>query len=308
MVGQFAQMPGPLKINRRMVVPMLAGFLCRMRAARAKLSVPRRVVALDAPSTEMLAMLGIEPVGVAGLDGYRQTERDIPALRHAVDIGFFYEPNLELLQFLKPDLFIGSFGVGAPADLLKRIAPVLSLPIYGGQDSSHEAAVQSLRQISGAMSRRDEAEAFLAAYQVRLSALALSASAGPRRPVYLASLLLDGRHVILYGQNSLFHKVLLHAGLRNAFVGESSAWGIASVAIGTLDAAPDAVFLYIKSPVTQAALAALEQSPIWKALPFVKARRIVPIPYLEMYGALPTAERFADIVGMLVERGTLDAD
>lgn len=307
MVGYREQAQARLRIDRRSFVSALAVLACTGREVRADVSVPRRIVALDAPSTEMLVRLGIEPLGVAGLEGYRQAEGDIPALRKSVDVGFFYEPNLELLQFLKPDLFIGSFGIGAPAALLERIAPVLSAPIYGGAVSSHEAAADALLRIAEAMGRRDEGEAFLAAHEQRLSTLEAKVQARRLRPVYLASPLLDGRHVILYGRNSLFDEVLRRVGLRNAFGGESTAWGIASVGIGTLTAEPEAVFLYIESPVTQTALRALGSSAIWTMLSFVKEGRVVPIPYLEMYGALPTADRFAGILESLLERRALDA-
>ncbi|QRI66192.1 ABC transporter substrate-binding protein (plasmid) [Shinella sp. PSBB067] len=307
MVGHRAAAQGRLRIGRRAFLSSLAALAYGMPAARAGLPAARRIVALDAPSTEMLVTLGIEPLGVAGLEGYRQAEGDIAALRNSVDVGFFYEPNLELLQSLKPDLFVNSFGVGAPAALLKRIAPVLSLPIYGGPGSSQEAAAGALRRIADRMGRRDEAQAFLATYEERLSALEEKARTRRLRPVYLASPLLDGRHVILYGRNSLFDDVLRGIGMRNAFDGQSSLWGVASMGVDRLAAEREAVFVYIESPVTQAALKALDASAIWKTLPFVKAGRVVSIPYLEMYGALPTAYRFAGILESLLDRGALDA-
>lgn len=306
MVGAIAPAQTRKGIDRRSFMSSLAVLALMAGAARAY-AAPRRIVALDAPSTEMLVTLGIEPLGVAGLDGYRLAEGDVPALKEAVDVGFFYEPNLELLQFLKPDLFIDSFGVGAPATLLERIAPVLSTPIYGGRETSHAAAAHAMLGIAEATDRQKEARAFLAAHEARLAALAEKARLRRLRPVYLASPLLDGRHVILYGRNSLFDDVLRRAGLRNAFDGESTAWGIASVALGTLATVPNAVFIYIESPVTQSALRALAGSAIWKMLPFVQEGRIVPIPYLEMYGALPTADRFATIVAALLDAGVLDA-
>ncbi|MBN9057542.1 MAG: ABC transporter substrate-binding protein, partial [Rhizobiales bacterium] len=165
----------------------------------------------------------------------------------------------------------------------------------------------ALRRIADRMGRRDEAQAFLATYEERLSALEEKARTRRLRPVYLASPLLDGRHVILYGRNSLFDDVLRGIGMRNAFDGQSSPWGVASMGVDRLAAEREAVFVYIESPVTQAALKALNASAIWKTLPFVKEGRVVSIPYLEMYGALPTAYRFAGILESLLDRGALDA-
>ncbi|EKF20533.1 ABC transporter substrate-binding protein [Nitratireductor pacificus] len=307
MVGHRPEARGHACVGRRTFLSALAALACGTSAARAGPPAPRRIVALDAPSTEMLVTLGMEPLGVAGLEGYRQAEGDIAALRNSVDVGFFYEPNLELLQFLKPDLFVSSFGIGAPAVLLQRIAPVLSAPIYGGSGSSHEAAAGALRRIAGEMGRRDEAETFLAGHEKRLSTVEEKMRPRHLRPVYLASPLLDGRHAILYGRNSLFDDVLRRVGMRNAFDGQSSPWGVANLGIGRLADEREAVFLYIESPVTETALKALDESAIWKTLPFVKEKRVVSIPYLEMYGALPTADRFAGILESLLDRGALDA-
>lgn len=255
----------------------------------------------------MLVQLGVEPIGVAGLDGYRQAEGDIPALRNSVDIGFFYEPNLELLQALAPDFFVGSFGVGAPQELLERIAPVISAPIYGTPAPSYDAAVAALTALSETTGRQQAAAAFLASHRSRLEEVRTGALRRSLRPVYLATPLLDGRHVILYGRHSLFDEVMRRAGLRNAFPGETTPWGIASVGIHQLAGERDAVFLYIESPVTRTALATLEASAIWQSLHFVREGRMVPLPYLEMYGALPTADRFAGMLGNLIDQRVLHA-
>jgi len=277
------------------------------REAKAERTAVSRIVALDAPSAEMLVQLGVGPAGVAGLEGYRQAAGDVPALRQAVDIGFFYEPNLELLQALAPDVFVSSFGIGAPRDLLERIAPLISLPIYGVSSSSYEAAILALTGLAEATGREEVADAFLVTHRSLLDETRTKAQGRSVRPVYLATPLLDGRHVILYGKHSLFEEVMKRVGLRNAFVGETTPWGIASVGIDQLAQEPEAVLLYIESPVTQTALKGLDASAIWRSLPFVREQRLVPVPYLEMYGALPTADRFLGMVGDLLDRGALDA-
>lgn len=297
----------PPCIDRRLFLTALASLVWTNSPGQASKLTARRIVALDAPSTEMLVTLGIEPLGVAGLDGYRQAEGDIPALRNAVDVGFFYEPNLELLQFLKPDLFMASFGVGAPIALLERVAPVLFLPIYGQSGSSHQAAVEALNRIASLMGRQADGRAFLSAYEEKLIKVEAKVRVRRTRPLYLASPLLDGRHIILYGKDSLFDNVLQRVGLENAFAGQTSPWGVATVGIDALTTEPESVLVYIESPVTQAALKALNASMIWKLLPFVQDERVVPIPYLEMYGALPTASRFANILDGMLDQGIFNA-
>lgn len=294
--------------SRRGLLGGLAALIMAGHGGRTTASHPSRIVALDAPATEMLVTLGVRPAGVAGLAGYRETEGDLPLLRDAVDIGFFHEPNLELLQALSPDIFLGSFGIGAPVSALERIAPVISMPIYGGAADSYEAAIQAMQKAGEVTGRNHEASAFLAAHRRRLARLRDMVRGRRLRPVWLATPLLDGRHLILYGTDSLFDQILLRAGLTNAFGGPTSPWGIATVGIERLASRRDAAFLYIHSPVAEVALDTLSDSAIWRRLPFMRENHVTAIPYLEMYGALPTADRFTAILTDLIETGILDAD
>lgn len=295
--------------RRRMLAAGAAlgvGIITAGGDARAHTHPVARIVALDAPVTEMLLAVGVEPAGVAGLGAYRAAQGELPGLEQAVDIGFYYEPNLELLQALAPDLFISSFGIGAPPALLERIAPLVSLPIYGGNNSSYGAAIAALSRIGQIAGREPQAAAFIDGHEQRLVGLRKKTSKRVLRSLYLATPLLDGRHVILYGANSLFEAVLDRAGIRNAFSGPTSPWGIATVGLEELATTRDAVFVYIESPVTRTALSALRSSPIWKMLPFARPERTASVPYLEMYGALPTADRFAQFLGTLIGEGILD--
>ncbi|WP_182912791.1 ABC transporter substrate-binding protein [Paracoccus onubensis] len=307
-IGPGAYGPGAGGLSRRALIGGLTALAALCPCGSLALPQPApRIVALDAPATEMLVALGRAPIGAAGLAGYRQAQGDLPLLRDAVDIGFFHEPNLELLQALSPDLFIGSFGIGAPVPALERIAPVISIPIYGGETDSFTAAETAMRRTGEVIAETREAEAFLRDFRAEIDALRGLVRTRKPRPVYLASPLLDGRHMILYGTSSLFDQVMRRAGLQNAFTGETTPWGIATLGVEKLTDAPDATLLYIRSPVTDVALDALSDSAIWRRLPFVRQDRVTGIPYLEMYGALPTARHFTAILSTLIREGALDA-
>ncbi|MEP7453858.1 ABC transporter substrate-binding protein [Phyllobacterium sp. SB3] len=277
-----------------------------LNSAFARTPSPKRIISLDAPSTEMLVKLGVEPIGVAGLTGYLAAEGDVPELSKAMDVGFYYEPNLELLHSLAPQLIISSFGVGTDNAILERIAPVLSVPIYGAGRPVYDSAADALLRIGESIGENRQADAFLRLHNKTLSSL--RSELGPRRmrPFYLATPLLDGRHMIVYGTNSLFDGVMRRLGLSNAYHGPTSPWGIANIGIESLIANPDAGFVYIESPITNAALHALKSTALWQRIPFVRAGRLAPIPYVEMYGALPTAQRFAQAISAVVSTGLLD--
>lgn len=69
---------------------------------------PQRIVSLDDLSTELLVSLGIEPVGVGNLEGYRRwVKLGSEHLTHSAPLGSAQQPNLEQLVKLKPDLIVG---------------------------------------------------------------------------------------------------------------------------------------------------------------------------------------------------------
>lgn len=67
-----------------------------------------RVIALEWVYAENLLALGIQPVGVADIQGYKQYVNVQPSLTESVvDVGTRQEPNLEAIAQLKPDLILG---------------------------------------------------------------------------------------------------------------------------------------------------------------------------------------------------------
>jgi ferric hydroxamate transport system substrate-binding protein len=67
----------------------------------------QRVVALEWTYVEDLLALGIQPVGVADIEGYNSWVKVPVALDPSVeDVGLRGEPNLEKIAALKPDLII----------------------------------------------------------------------------------------------------------------------------------------------------------------------------------------------------------
>ncbi|MGB3760615.1 MAG: ABC transporter substrate-binding protein, partial [Rivularia sp. (in: cyanobacteria)] len=66
---------------------------------------PSRVVALGWVYVEDLLALGIQPVGVADIEGYQKFVNIQPQLAASVvDVGTRAEPNLEAIAQLEPDL------------------------------------------------------------------------------------------------------------------------------------------------------------------------------------------------------------
>ena len=114
------------------------------------------------------------------------------------------------------------------------------------------------------------------------------------RPLLLASFL-DPRHLRVYGAGSILQAGLDRLGLSNAWTGRTSVWGSATVGLEALAPLEDAV-LFAIDPQPPDLAAVLDASPLWRALPFVRAGRVFTLPPVLMFGTLPAADRLAALL------------
>ncbi|MDC7788110.1 ABC transporter substrate-binding protein [Rhodoplanes sp. TEM] len=263
----------------------------------------RRIAALDYGLAETLLLLDVPPVAVVGARNWSRWVVEPALPPDVVDLGSSREPNLELLQQLRLDaILVTPFQAGI-VHRLERIAPVLSFPIYvpGGRPLAlAEAATVRLAMLSG---RDDALGAVTARLEDVFSATRDRLHDERDRPLCLVSFM-DGRHVRVYGANSLFQEVLDRVGLVNAYRGRTNFWGFATIGIEALEPVPDARLVYL-DPVPAGVLQALATNPLWSRLPFVKAGAVMGLPPVLMFGALPSAMRFAALLGgTLVTEGS----
>ncbi|HML23650.1 MAG TPA: ABC transporter substrate-binding protein [Aggregatilinea sp.] len=92
-------------------------------------SAPQRIVGMSASITEVLYAIGVTPVGAtAGID-YPEAAASLPTF------GTGYQPDLEALAALEPDLIIGSADLNAQIlDQLEAIAPTVIVLIQTPSD------------------------------------------------------------------------------------------------------------------------------------------------------------------------------
>lgn len=70
---------------------------------------PLRIVTLDDVATELVTSLGLAPVGVANLAGYRRyVGLGADLLKDAQPLGSVQQPDLETIARLRPDVILGS--------------------------------------------------------------------------------------------------------------------------------------------------------------------------------------------------------
>jgi iron complex transport system substrate-binding protein len=252
-----------------------------------------RIVSMDLSFTEVLLSLGARPVAIANLPLYQRLVSVPAAPPDAVDLGPLTEPNLELLQYLEPDLILAASWQASALAPLERIAPVTWLPTFARGQGPLDFTRDLLARIAGLAHREAEAAALQREADAALAEAAQRLHAHAGRPVYLLRFAEDGRRTAIFGAASMVGDALARVGLRNAFTGRANIWGTASIGIERLVEVPEAVIVHFeRGAETARAMKRLADSPIWNALPAVRAGRVLGMPVIYPNGGTVSATRF----------------
>ena len=268
-------------------------------AGDAPAATPRRVVVLDWGLTEMVLSIGVVPVGIANTRDFRRnfTACDVPA--SVVDLGLMFQPNMELLFALKPDLIVISPAHARLQAALERVAPTVTLGRYRSSEAPYSAARAETLQLARLLGCEARAEALLAQADMALDharkALAAlpgaSAVGGAKgRPLYMVNFI-DEAHVRVFGPNSFYGELMMTLGLQNAV--HSGAFS--TTGFDVLGNVPDATLLYMK-PLAPSVVNMMKTSPLWQAMPFMNEGRMMALPRVPPDGCVLSAMFFARVL------------
>lgn len=281
-----------LRIDRR---TLLCGLgLLGAAPSVAAAAAPPRIASLDYGLAETLLALGVAPIAVAGARDWHRwvVEPELPAA--VADLGSPLAVNLELLSLLEPDLILSTDFVQRQEPALARIAETRRITLYEEGAIPLDRAREAALTLGGMLSREAAADALLAEAdrffdQCRERAARLTV------PPLLFVSFLDSRHARVYGGTGLYQSVLDRLGLPNAWKGETNYWGFATIGLEQLATNED-VHLVAIEPMDADVRLALDASPLWTRLPFVAAGQFSTLPPVMMFGALPSAMRFARLL------------
>ncbi len=99
------------------------------RRVQSTLNGPaKKVVGTEWHEVELLVSLGIDPIGVADVKGYKTWNTAVPLKNEPKDIGTRGEPSMDTIAALKPDLIIASTDLPPTAvKQLRKVAPVVEV-------------------------------------------------------------------------------------------------------------------------------------------------------------------------------------
>lgn len=243
-----------------------------------------RVVALEWTYAEDLVAVGVQPVGVADVEGYSQWV-DAELDPSVTDVGTRQEPSLEAIAALDPDLIIGvQFRHEPILDQLEAIAPTVMFnpyPAVGDGPNQLEEMVTTFREVGEAVGRSEEAEQTLDEMQSTFDEVAAELAAADLGTTEFA--LAQGftseevPTIRMFTDNAMAVGILEELGLQNAWPGEPEAYGFNTVDIEALTQVGDAHFLYVAQDEDNIFTGALADNPLWQDLAFVQADRVHPL-------------------------------
>ncbi|MEW6579388.1 MAG: ABC transporter substrate-binding protein [Chloroflexota bacterium] len=229
---------------------------------------PQRVVGMSASISEMLFAIGVNPAGVTSGMDYPPEATSLP------DFGTGYQPNLEALAALEPDLIIGNAQLNMNIlDKLEAIAPTIMVMTMTASDVPH-----NVRLIGQATWHDTEAEYLARAYDGYL-ALADKIGAAQEGPsiVFIVGTL----DVPNYGKSTTyFGDMAKRLGATNIADSEADAGpfpGYAQLSVeAVVDADPDFVFTVTRGAPTPMP-ETMASDPIWSSLSAFQNGRVIEL-------------------------------
>ncbi|MDM5133282.1 ABC transporter substrate-binding protein [Aeromonas piscicola] len=266
--------------------------------ADAVKSVPR-LATVDWTIAETLLALGVIPVAVGDVSAYRAWVGEPLLPAEVVDIGLRAQPNRELLAELKPDRILISPLAAPLAPTLSRIAPVQSIALYDPQTDLWQRLHEATLTIAALVHKTAEANVLLTDLNRDLEQMKQTL------PVELPPLLvvqfIDERHVRVFGRHSLFEAVMQRLGLRNAWQGETNAWGFSVASLEQFLSIPEAR-LVVVDPIPVGVSERLQEPGLWQHLPLVQQAPVLHLPAVWSFGGVLAARRFACLLSEALQQ------
>ncbi len=258
-----------------------------------------RIATVDWTIAETLLALGVTPLAVGDVSAYRAWVGEPLLPADVVDIGLRAQPNRELLAELKPDRILISPLAAPLAPTLSRIAPVQSIALYDPQTDLWQRLHEATLTIAALVHKTAEANVLLTDLNRDLEQMKQTLPA--ELPPLLVVQFIDERHVRVFGRHSLFEAVMQRLALRNAWQGETNAWGFSVASLEQFLSIPEAR-LVVVDPIPVGVSERLQEPGLWQHLPLVQQAPVLHLPAVWSFGGVLAARRFATLLSEALQQ------
>lgn len=263
------------------------------------------VVALEWMQVESLVALGVDPVGVADVEGYNTWVPAAPIDADTSDVGTRNEPSPQSIARLSPDLVVAD--ARSPEAVITKLreqeVPVL---VVNTADATDQIGTmrEAFTTIATAVGKDDEGKEILADLDEEIAEAAQDLDeAGMKGADFaIADGWQDGGNIAvrIFTEGSLMSDLAEAAGMVNAWPGEGDAeWGLQTTdPEGLTQLSGDVQFFYNAPDGADDVFAgALTKNPIWKGLDFVKSDNVHRLGAgVWTFGGPLSAEAFLDVL------------
>ncbi|WP_136636045.1 siderophore ABC transporter substrate-binding protein [Pseudooceanicola onchidii] len=254
---------------------------------------PERIVALDVSAIDTITALGVIPTGVVAplYVDY------LPQVAGAAKVGSFFEPDMEAIAALAPDVIVVGPRSAAMADALSRIAPVADMSVGTDALADGKARLEAFGQMLGKV---DEAAALSDALDAKLADLRARVESTGGDALILMT---NGPKLSVFGPDSRFGWLHTEVGFGQAVQGIAENRHGEAVSFEYIaEADPETLLVVDRAAAIgggdQAARATLD-TPLVQDTRAAKAGRIIYLSPAELYistGGIQSLNRTIDEV------------
>ncbi|MCP5015445.1 MAG: iron-siderophore ABC transporter substrate-binding protein [Ketobacter sp.] len=245
---------------------------------------PQRIVALTWSHAEILLTLGITPVGVATVSGYRKWQSNHPPLPDTtIDVGHRGNPSMEAIARLKPDLILGyNFRHQNQLGRLQGIAPTLLYRQYPSSSQPDfryfEQMLRITRDLGRLLNRDQQAETAISDMEdtIRSARQQLQQAGLQGQPVVLGKFVGMGMGLRVFADQAMSADVAQQLGLQNHWHSALPGRDFSHIQLPQMLALGNCHLIIFGDDSNETAL--MEQSPIWPQLEFVVNHRYYRAP------------------------------
>jgi ABC-type Fe3+-citrate transport system substrate-binding protein len=230
---------------------------------------PKRIIVLEFSYTDALMTLGVQPIGVADDDDqtlFMDVVKD--QLKDYTSIGSRYEPNIELISSLKPDLIIADLNHHkAVYEQLNMIAPTLVLDDH---QADYNQMLENYKVIAKALDKEAEGQKRLEEHAVKID----EAKAEIKdKSLTVLPAVVNPKGFYAHSDHSYTGSFLVNLGFTDPVKSEDSYPQLSLEQL--IETNPQAIFLL---PATEETIISQwEENPLWKELDAVKSGHVFTV-------------------------------